>query len=158
MNKKKIFTGAPILFISFIFIQSLFFKFTDAPETQHIFGVLDQWAMDIFGFEGLFLPPGPFNAYVIGTAELIASIILLTGLFTSRKVFIPLGSLLSMGIMTGAIFFHLFTPLGIVVQDDGGTLFFMAVIIWFSSLFLIVAYRDLLKNFLCNLFCKKTNN
>ena len=31
------------LFISFVFIQSLFFKFADAPETQHIFNTLNDW-------------------------------------------------------------------------------------------------------------------
>ena len=32
------------LYIGFVFIQSLFFKFTNSPETQYIFGTLDTWA------------------------------------------------------------------------------------------------------------------
>ena len=35
---------ALVLFIAFVFVQSLFFKFTDSPETQYIFGTLDAWA------------------------------------------------------------------------------------------------------------------
>jgi uncharacterized membrane protein YphA (DoxX/SURF4 family) len=140
-NKKNtIVKGVLSLFISAIFIQSLFFKFTGSPETDHIFGTLDEWAAG-FGFEGLFLPPGIFNAYVIGTAELIASLILLVGLFTGRKLFTAAGSVMALGVISGAIFFHLFTPLGIVVLDDGGTLFAMAVGIWISSLILIFMHR-----------------
>jgi len=82
-NKKMIAKVLLSLFIPFVFIQSLFFKFTDAPETQHIFGTLDEWAAG-FGFEGLFVPPGIFNAYVIGSAELAASVLLLAGLFLKR--------------------------------------------------------------------------
>lgn len=158
MSKKtKIATYVTSLFICFVFIQSLFFKFSGAPETQYIFETLDQWASATFGLEGLFLAPGPFNAYVIGSAELVAAAMLLLGLFTRLKFFTPVGALLSMGVISGAIFFHLFTPLGIDVQDDGGTLFAMAVIIWFSSASLIFMHKETLKNFLCNLLCKTTN-
>lgn len=129
------------LFISFVFVQSLFFKFSNAPETQHIFGTLDAWAADVFGVEGLFLAPGIFNQYVIGSAELVASLLLLAGLMTKFKFLNPVGALMALGVISGAIFFHLFTPLGIEVQGDGGTLFYMAVGIWFSSLILIYTGR-----------------
>ncbi|MEM9469930.1 MAG: DoxX family protein [Pseudomonadota bacterium] len=133
--------GILSLFISFVFVQSLFFKFSGSPETDHIFGTLDQWAAS-FGFEGLFLAPGIFNAYVIGTAELIASILLLIGLFMGKKLFTVIGASMSLGIISGAIFFHLFTPLGIVVLDDGGTLFGMAVGIWISSILLLIMHKS----------------
>ena len=124
-------------------MQSLFFKFTGSPETDHIFGTLDAWAAG-FGFEGLFLAPGIFNAYVIGTAELIAALLLLSGLFLGRRLLTGLGAVMALGVITGAIFFHLFTPLGIVVMDDGGTLFGMAVGIWISSVILIIMHKDAL--------------
>ncbi len=143
MTKRKIIKGILSLFISFIFIQSLFFKFTGSPETDHIFGTLDAWGASL-GFPGLFLPPGIFNAYVIGSAELIASLILLAGLFMGRALLTSLGAIMAMGIISGAIFFHLFTPLGIVVLDDGGTLFGMAVGIWVSSAILILMHKDTL--------------
>lgn len=138
MSLRLIVKGLLSLLISAVFIQSLFFKFRGAPETQHIFGTLDKWAADTFGLSGLFLPPGPFNAYVIGTAELIASLLLLLGLMFSRWLFTGLGALLALGVMTGAIFFHLFTPLGTEVQGDGGFLFAMACTVWVSALILLV--------------------
>lgn len=125
------------LYIVFVFVQSLFFKFQGAPETQYIFGVLDQWAQDRFGLAGLFLPPGVFNAYVIGSAELVASMLLLAGLWTPYKLLNPLGALMALGIISVAILFHLFTPLGIEIQGDGGTLFIMAVGVWISSVVLV---------------------
>lgn len=150
MDKKKIFTRILVVYIAFVFIQALFFKFTGSPETDHIFITLDEWADDTFGFEGLFLAPGIFNAYVIGSAELVASIVLLIGMFSSKKILIPLGALMAFGIISGAIFFHLFTPLGIEVMGDGGTLFIMACGVWISSAILLFMHKDVL----CGLCCK----
>lgn len=130
------------LYIAFVFIQSLFFKFNGgAPEPDHIFSTLDQWATNSFGINGLFANNGIFGRYSIGLAELIASTLLLVGLFTKFKTLHFMGALLSLGIISGAIFFHLFTPLGIEVLGDGGTLFAMAVGIWISSLILIIFRR-----------------
>ncbi|MBK67801.1 MAG: hypothetical protein CMP22_06690 [Rickettsiales bacterium] len=148
LNKKQIATYSMSAFICFVFIQSLFFKFTDAPETQHIFGILNAWAFEEFGFKDLFIGSGIFSAKVIGTFELITSIILILGLITKFKVATPIGGLMAIGVMSGAIFFHLFTPLGIEVQGDGGTLFFMACLIWVFSLVLIILHKDLILKFL----------
>ena len=141
LTKKNI-IGAMVIYISVVFIQALRFKFTDSPDTLHIFGTLNEWAESTFGISGLFLPPGIFNAYVIGTAELIASIIMLVGLFTARKYLIPIGALMSNGIISGAIFFHLFTPLGVDVLGDGGLLFASACGIWIMSVALIVLNKE----------------
>ena len=130
------------IYICFVFIQSLFFKFTYAPETQHIFNTLDAWASTTFGIEGLFVPPGPFNAYVIGSAELVASLFLLSALLLKKPLFTFVGALLSFGIISGAISFHLFTPLGINVQGDGGTLFGLAVGVWMSSVILLFLKKE----------------
>ena len=44
------------LFVAFVFIQSLFFKFTGSPETVYIFEAkLDPWAASL-GFKGVFAP------------------------------------------------------------------------------------------------------
>jgi hypothetical protein len=51
------------------------------------------------------------------------------------------GALMAVGIMTGAILSHLFV-LGIVVQDDGGTLFILACVVLFSSLGVIFIRRE----------------
>ena len=133
------------IYISFVFIQSLFFKFSGSPETQHIFSTLDAWAAESFGAAGLFLPPGPFNAYVIGSAELVASLMLLAGLAMRFLWLNTLGALMALGIISGAIVFHLFTPLGVVVEGDGGLLFAMAVGVWLAALTLIVLGRKALQ-------------
>lgn len=145
------------IFISFVFIQSLFFKFAGAPETIYIFSTLDTWATNTFGISGLFLPPGIFNAYVIGSAELVASFLLLLGIFTPFKFLNPLGALVALGVISGAIFFHLFTPLGIEVQGDGGTLFFMAVGVWFSAATLVFLGKGKLQGLVCCKSCKKAD-
>lgn len=142
-NKRNFIKGVLSIFISLIFIQGLFFKFTGSLETTYIFTTLNSWAAG-FGFDGLFLPPGIFNAYVVGSAELVAAVLLLSGLFMKRELLTALGSVLALGVITGAVFFHLFTPLGIVVMDDGGTMFGMAVGIWISSLVLITMHKNIL--------------
>jgi hypothetical protein len=130
-----------VLWIGFVFIQSLFFKFTDSPETVHIFGTLDGWAAGL-GFPGLFAPGGIFSAKVIGTLELIASAVLLASLAPKFGWLRAPGALLALGVISGAILFHLFTPLGIAVvntdgSSDNGLLFGMAVSVWVSSLALL---------------------
>ncbi len=126
------------ILIAFIFVQSLFFKFSNASAPQHIFGTLDAWA-GTFGLEGIFTPTGLFSQYVIGGAELVASIFLLLGLLgASFYALQALGALLSFAIISGAIYFHAFTPLGIDTNGDGGTLFAMAVVVWVSSVILLI--------------------
>ena len=78
------------LYIAFVFIQSLFFKFSNSPETQYIFGTLEAWGASL-GFAGLFAPSGIFSQYVVGTGELIASALLLAGLSLRLRVLRPVG-------------------------------------------------------------------
>ena len=123
----------PAALIAFVFIQSLFFKFTGSYETEHIFGTLATWS----GLSWF----GSFGGYLIGIAELIAAILLFTRWHILRAI-------LSVGIMSGAIFFHLFTPLGIQMPEfnsagelvgyDGGLLFGMACLVWLCGAFLSV--------------------
>ena len=145
---KKIVTVVLTLVIAFVFLQSLPFKFTNSFETQHIFNTLADWSgLGWFGVYGGFL---------VGSAELIASLFLLIpiiGGFIKKEPFLPvlhsLGAVMAIGIMTGAIFFHLFTPLGIVQPyfdletgipngDDSGLLFIMACITWISAVVLVI--------------------
>ena len=117
------------LYIALVFIQSLFFKFTDSYETMHIFGVLGDWA----GLPWF----SDYGGYGVGVVELIASILLLTSL----RLY---GAIIASGVMAGAVFFHLFTPLGVkmpefdtvgnIVGDDGGLLFYSACGVLVASL------------------------
>lgn len=135
------------VYIAAVFLDSLRFKFTNAPKTQVIFGDLDAWAGSL-GAPGLFAQTGLFSQHVIGGAELVASFILLATMLLPRFRFLqPLGALLSIAIMSGAITFHLFTPLGINVEGDGGALFFAACGVWAGAFILIFLRRTDAKEF-----------
>ena len=130
-------------FVAFVFIQSLFFKFTGSPETVYIFEVkLDPWAASL-GFAGVFAPGGIFSAKVVGAAELVASVLLLAGtIWAGNRMVQVAGAAMGLGVISGAIFFHLFTPLGIAVVNtdgtsDGGELFALACGVWLSCAILL---------------------
>lgn len=136
------------LYVAFVFIQSLFFKFTGSPETVYIFqGKLDPWAASL-GFPGVFAPGGIFSAKVVGSFELIASLLLLAGAALSQyRLLQVLGAALGLGVISGAIFFHLFTPLGVAVvntdgSSDGGELFILACGVWLACAALLWLRRD----------------
>ncbi len=136
------------IYIAIIFIQSLFFKFTNSAETQYIFGTLNTWGASL-GFTGLFAPSGIFSQYVVGSTELIASALLLIGLFMGWPLIHSAGALLSLGVISGAIFFHLFTPLGVAVRNtdgssDGGELFALACGVWISAAVILFVRRQFL--------------
>lgn len=101
--------------VALILLQTLFFKFSGAPESIYIFETVGQ---------------EPWGRYGSGAVELVAAILLLIPRFSA------IGALLSLGVISGAIFFHL-TKLGIEVQGDGGTLFVLACVVWVGSVFLV---------------------
>jgi putative oxidoreductase len=106
--------------VAVILGQTLFFKFTAAPESVYIFEAIGQ---------------EPVGRIGSGVVELVAVIVLL---FAPQ--ILAVGALLALGVMSGAIFFH-FTSLGLVVQDDGGLLFALAWVVWLCSLFLLWMHR-----------------
>jgi len=115
-------TGLWILRIlaALIMLQTLFFKFSGAEESIYIFSKL--------GME-------PWGRIGSGVLELIASALILFPKTTAW------GALIAIGLMGGAIFFHL-TKLGISVMDDGGQLFIYALIVFISSVILLFVYRQ----------------
>lgn len=132
------------VFAALVFIDSLRYKFTDHPKTQEIFGRLDGWAASL-GAPGLFGHTGLFSQYVIGTAELAASALLLIGLAPRLVRLNAIGALIAVCVMSGAVSFHLFTPLGIDPNNDGGGLFAAACAILGTSLVMLFIRRhDLL--------------
>lgn len=102
-----------------ILFQTLFFKFTGAEESRYIFQTL--------GAE-------PWGRIASGLIELVAVVLLLV----PRAVVV--GALLTLGVISGAILSHL-TKLGIVVRDDGGLLFGLAVAVFFCSAGILVIRR-----------------
>lgn len=113
-QKPTIFKIILSLFIAFVFVQSLFYKFSGSDETVYIFSTLDSWFAGIYK-EGFFNKGGIFSANVIGSVELLSSSLLILALITKLTILRLLGALIAIGVISGAIFFHLFTPLGIVV-------------------------------------------
>ena len=139
----KIKSYAPHVFsvvAALVFLDSLRFKFTNAPETQTIFGKLNDWAASL-GAEGLFAQTGLFSQYVIGTAELFAAACLLLGIIPALRRLQTIGYLIAAAVMSGAVSFHLFTPLGVDPNNDGGLLFVMAMVIWIGSIVMLIVRR-----------------
>ncbi len=102
-----------------IMLQTLFFKFAGNEESVHIFTAL--------GME-------PWGRIGTGVFELIASVLILWPRTTH------FGAVIGVGLMSGALFFHL-TKLGIEILGDGGLLFAYAIIVMISCLLLIFFHR-----------------
>ena len=98
-----------------ILLQTLYFKFSGAPESVYIFTKV--------GAE-------PIGRIGSGVVELIAAILLFVPRFTW------LGAGLAAGVMLGAIGSHL-TILGIEVKGDGGLLFALACVVFLCCLFIL---------------------
>jgi uncharacterized membrane protein YphA (DoxX/SURF4 family) len=116
---KTIFTWALRVVAAVILLQTLFFKFAGAPESVYIFSKV--------GLE-------PWGRIGSGVAELIAAILILFPPTTW------LGAGLALAVMAGAIFSHL-TILGIVVMEDGGLLFGLALAVAVCSAVLLFLQR-----------------
>lgn len=143
-----------VLWICKVFLFSLPYKFSNHPDTQHIFGTIGAWMSGIFG-KGIGQSFSDYGAYVVGSFELITSLLLLSpalfwlvGLVSNadrtglRATIHQYGGLMASAVMSGAVFFHLFTPLGIEVlhegKSDGGSLFYAAVSILVLGIVLFV--------------------
>ncbi len=111
------------LVASIILLQTLFFKFSGAAVSIYIFSEI--------GIE-------PWGRIATGILELIAAFLLLIPRTT------VLGALLGLGLMSGAIFFHI-VKLGIIVQNDSGKLFILALLVFISCLILVIIYRKQLQ-------------
>ncbi len=122
--KSFMFTWVLRLAVAGLFLQTLFFKFTAAPESVYIFSKL--------GAE-------PYGRIATGVLELITAVLILLPRTVLK------GALLGLGLISGAILSHLFV-LGIEVQNDGGTLFILALIIFVCCSAIVYQYRNQLSN------------
>jgi len=121
---------------AFILLQTLFYKFSASEESVFIFSTL--------GME-------PWGRIGTGVLELIAAVLLLY----PRSTF--MGAALAMGLMAGAIFFHV-AKLGISVQGDGGLLFIYALMTFVSCGILLFIHREALTTIPKLIFKKITNS
>jgi len=101
--------------VAVILAQTLFFKFTAAPESVYIFSKL--------GME-------PWGRIGSGLVELVATVLLLVPATPA------IGAVLALGVIVGAIASHL-GPLGIEVQGDGGLLFALACSVFVGSALIV---------------------
>tara|TARA_R110002051_G_scaffold161361_2_gene232967 strand:+ start:1999 stop:2397 length:399 start_codon:yes stop_codon:yes gene_type:complete len=132
MKKKSLYylERTAAILAAIIFLQTLYFKFTAHPDSVHIFTVL--------GGE-------PYTRIGSGVLELIIAILLLF----SRTSFY--GALLGMFILLGAIGGHIF-KLEIVVNNDGGVLFILAITCFLCCTTVFVIKRALLKRMISRIF------
>lgn len=120
LTKKQLVTSWVLqVSVAAILFQTLFFKFTGAEESVYIFTKL--------GME-------PWGRFGSGVAELVACALLLI------PATVTLGAILSLGVIAGAIVSHL-AKLGIVVQDDGGLLFGLALLVFVGSAMVLFIRR-----------------
>ena len=141
--KKNYLIIALRIIAAIIMLQTLYFKFTAHPEAVHIFSTI--------GME-------PYGRIGVGIGELIASAMLLI------PATVWMGAVLGIGLMMGALFFHLTTPLGIQVMftdangqmiNDHGQLFLMALIVLVSCTVILWKQKELMFSFINNLLRKK---
>ncbi|PJZ86396.1 DoxX family protein [Leptospira harrisiae] len=121
----KFYGYGKILFHSFrllsaiIITQTLYFKFSGAEESKYIFSVL--------GME-------PWGRYGLAILESFCVLFLLI------PRFVWFGAFMGFNLMLGAILSH-FVFLGINVQNDGGLLFFLALLVFSFSTYLLYVER-----------------
>lgn len=154
---RPIASWAIALWMCYVFLGSLPYKFTSHPDTQHIFSTIGNW---IGGFLGTGIGDlfTRFGAFAVGGFELLTSIVLLlpallwvvsklSGSFfgITRRRFHMIGGLMASAVMAGAVFFHLASPLGVEVlhngQSDGGSLFYAATSILVLGIVLFAINR-----------------
>ncbi len=121
----KIERGSSII-AALILLQTLYFKFTGAPESVYIFGEL--------GLE-------PYGRIGIGILELFIAFLLLI------KRTSLIGAILGLGLIIGALFSHIFV-LGIEVQNDRGMLFGLALLVFVLCVITILTQKGKLLNFI----------
>ena len=103
-----------------ILLQTLYFKFSAAPESVYIFSEL--------GME-------PYGRIGTGIIELVVAVLLLV-----RKTSV-IGAITGLGVISGAILSHLFV-LGIVVQEDGGFLFGLGILVFILLMISLILQKD----------------
>lgn len=108
----------PRLIVAIILAQTLPFKFSGAEESV--------WIFTQIGWE-------PWGRYLIASIETVSTILLLTNYYI-------FGAVISLSIISAANFLH-FTKLGFIVNDDGGLLFILSIIVIFCSLWIVLYWN-----------------
>lgn len=116
-----------------VLLQNVYFKISGSAEWIFLF--------EVIGME-------PWGRFITAGLELIAGLLLL----------IPygawLGALLGISTLSTAIFFHL-TTLGVEVRGDGGSLFYLAVVVFISCVVILILRRKQMKRHLRDWFLQR---
>ena len=123
----RLLTWPAALYIAGILLWYEQYKLTGNPGSVWLFTVLSDWLF-INGYEK------PFRLFV-AAMEIVASVLVVV---PSTRMW---GAALAAGVMSGAIFFHLVSPLGIDPYNDGGALFKEACTVWLCAAFILLSYR-----------------
>jgi hypothetical protein len=124
----RLLTWPAAFYIAGILLWYEQYKLTGNEGSVWLFTVLSDW-LHIHGYEK------PFRLFV-ASMEIAASILVV--LPWTRMW----GAGLALGVMSGAIFFHVVSPLGIDPYHDGGALFKEACTVWLCAAFILLSYRD----------------
>ena len=119
---------AAALWIAYELLWYEQFKLTGDQGSVYLFTILSDW---------LGTPGGekPFRLFV-ASMEIAASVLVL---IPRTQAF---GALFALGVMSGAIFFHTVSPLGIDPYGDGGMLFKEACFTWATAAFIVLVRRE----------------
>ena len=128
----RLMTWPAALYIAGILLWYEQYKLTGADGSVYLFTVLSDWLF-IDGHEKAF-------RLTVGIAEIFAAVLVV---WPRTRM---LGASFALAIMSGAIFFHTVSPLGIDPYGDGGQLFMEACEVWLLSLFILFVYRVELRN------------
>lgn len=118
LGKKDLIHIIPRLIIVIVIGQTLPFKFIGAEESVWIFEQMN-WE--------------PWGRYMIASIETIAIILLLSRYYI-------LGAITTLSIISAANFMH-FTRLGIDVNNDGGLLFALSIVVIICSLIVVIHWN-----------------
>ena len=116
------------VYVAFIFLWYEQYKLLGNPGSKDLFTTLTDW----LGFHG----HEAVMRIGVGLFEIVASVFILIPALQG------LGAVGAFMLMSGAIFFHLVTPLGVDPYNDGGVLFKEACSVWIISVVLIWWRRE----------------
>ena len=124
----RLLTWPAALYIAGILLWYEQYKLTGDQGSVDLFTTLSDWVF-LHGYEK------PFRL-TVAIMEIVASVLVV---IPPTRLF---GAAFALGIMSGAIFFHVFSPLGIDPYNDGAKLFKEACTVWLCSAFILIAYRQ----------------
>jgi uncharacterized membrane protein YphA (DoxX/SURF4 family) len=122
----KTLTWLAALYIAYVLLWYEQYKLTGNEGSVWLFTVLTDWLF-LHGHEKAM-------RLTVAVAEITASVLVL---LPWTRIY---GAALALGIMSGAIFFHVFSPLGIDPYHDGARLFTRACLTWLCAGFILLAY------------------